>query len=159
MTFEEDLIYANKILRIRTMLENQTYISNPHIRHNGNRYEILEYHMQRENGDDLVIGFHELRKDALNTNCYVDGALLLYNNNKTGRMQIPHTKKTSGGVYRYNTVELTEEWHFQQSLILKPDVLTATVVFNILDNVPTYYNYFHLNIRHVDEIIMRSKQP
>lgn len=154
MTFEEDLAYANKVLRIRTMLEKKTYTSNPRFRHFSIRPDVFEYHMKRGYGDEIVIGYHEKRQDAKHINFY-SWELLIYNNSKRDRMQVPYVQPS----FRYQTDELCEEWHFQQSLIHEPDVLTGIVVFNVLDSVPTEFDYFQLKVRHLDDIIRRLELP
>lgn len=150
MTFEEDLAFANKILRVRTILENQTYLSNPRFRHFSMRPDVFEYHMKRGYGDEIVIGYHEKRQDAKHINFYA-WETLIYNNAKLNTMQVPYVHQR----FKYHTDELCEEWHFQQSLICEPDVLTGMVVFNVLDSVPTDFDYFQLKVRHLDDIIMR----
>jgi|SRR6478609_3717058 len=154
MTFEEDLEYAHKVLRVRTILENQTYLSNSRFRHFSLRPDVFEYHMKRGVGDEIVIGYHEKRQDAKHIN-YYSWELLIYNNSKLNRMQIPMTNKA----FMYQTDELCEEWHFQQSLVHEPDVLTGMVIFNVLDSVPTDFDYFQLKVRNLDDIIMRYELP
>lgn len=150
MTFEEDLAYANKILRVRTILEQQTYTSNPRFRHFSLRPDVFEYHMKRGYGDEIVIGYHEKRQEAKHINFY-SWETLIYNNTKLDRMQVPYVR----GMNRYQVNELCEEWHFQQSLVCDPDVLTGMVVFNVLDSVQTDFDYFQLKVRHLDDIIRR----
>lgn len=150
MTFEEDLEYAHKVLRVRTILETQSYLTNPRFRHFSLRPDVFEYHMKRGFGDEIVIGYHEKRQDVKHINFYY-WELLIYNNSKLDRMQVPYVQNS----YRYKTDELCEEWHFQQSLIHKPDVLRGMVVFNILDTVPTKFEYFQLKAQYLDDIIMR----
>lgn len=154
MTFEEDLEYAHKVLRVRNILEHQTYTPNPRFRHFSLRPDVFEYHMKRGHGDEIVIGYHEKRQDALHINFY-SWETLIYNNSKRDRMQFPYLP----AAFRYQTNELCEEWHFQQSLLHEPDVLTGMVVFNILDSVPTDFDYFQLNVRHLEDIIMRYELP
>lgn len=148
MTFEEDLEYAHKVLRVRTILETQSYLTNPRFRHFSAWFDVFEYHMKRGHSDEVVIGYHEKRQESSHVNFYARG-LLIYNNSKRDRVQFPSLH----GTFRYQTDELCEEWHFQQSLIHKPAVLRGMVVFNILDTVPTQFEYFHLKAQYLDDII------
>lgn len=152
MTFEEDLAHAYKILRVRTLMEDKTLLSHPDFRSFSLRPDVFEYHMNRRH-DEVVIGYHEKRQDAIHIN-YSSWDMLIYNNSKLDRMQVPgeHTK------YRYQT-ELCEEWHFQESCLYSPEIVTAKVVFNILDSVPTEFEYFQLKVRLLDDIIWRYELP
>lgn len=152
-SFEEDLAHAYKILRVRTLMEDKQLLSKPHFRAFSMRDDVFEYHMKRGHGDEVVIGYHEKRQAAKHIN-YYSWDMLIYNNSKRDMMQVPGecTK------YRYQT-ELCEEWHFQESLLYSPEIMTAKVIFNILDSVPTEFDYFQLKVRHLDDIIRRYELP
>lgn len=153
MTFEEDLAYANKVLRIRTMMEDKTLLANPRFRTFSLRPDVYEFHMKRGYGDEIVIGYQEKQDEAICTNWYSWDTLVLNPNNNL--LQI-------GGLsnaFRIHDDELTEEWHFQHSLLMPSDVLTGMMTIMLLRTVPTEFDYFQLKVRHLDDIIMRYELP
>ena len=153
MTFEEDLSYANKILRVRTLMEDKSLLMNPRFRIFSLRPDVFEFHMKRGHGDEIVIGYQEKRDEACCTNWYSWDTLVL--NPKNNILQIGGLAKA----FRIHDDELTEEWHFQNSLLLEPDVLRGMMTVMLLRTVPTDFDYFQLKVRHVDDIIRRYELP
>lgn len=153
MTFEEDLAYAHKVLRVRNILETQSYLSNPRFRHFSLRPDIFEYHMKRGHGDEIVIGYHEKRYGAGCPNWYSWDTLVV--NPLNNFLQIGGLTKA----YLVHDDELTEEWHFQNSLLMEPDALTGLMTVTMLRTVPTKFEYFQLKVRHLDDIIQRYELP
>lgn len=153
MTFEEDLAYANKVLRIRTMMEDKTLLANPRFRTFSLHPDVYEFHMKRGYGDEIVIGYQEKRDEVSCSNWY-SWDTLVFNPNNTF-LQI-------GGLVKGYTIydePVSEEWHFQNSLLMEPDVLTGMMTVMLLRTVPTEFDYFQLKIRHLDDIIRRSELP
>lgn len=153
MTFEEDLAYAYKVLRIRTMMEDKSLLMNPRFRTFSLRPDVFEFHMKRGPEDEIVIGYQEKRDEANCTNWY-SWDTLVFNPNNTF-LQI-------GGLAKGFTIhddEVSEEWHFQNSLLVDSDVLTGMMTVMLLRTVPTEFDYFQLKVRHIDDIIQRYELP
>ena len=152
MTFEEDLAYAHKVLRIRTMMEDKTLLSNNRFYTFSMRPDVFEFHMNRFH-DEIVIGYQEKRQDAECVNWYSWDTLVANPNNNY--LQIGGLGKK----FKIHDDEMSEEWHFQNSLLMEPDVLTGMVTMTLLRTVPTEFEYFQLKVRHIDDIIQRYELP
>lgn len=153
MTFEEDLAYAHKVLRVRTMMEDKTLLSNERFSSFSMREEVFEFHMKRSPIDVIVIGYQEKRPDASCINWYSWDTLVA--NPLNNYLQIGGLGKR----FKIHDDEMSEEWHFQNSLLMEPDVLTGMVTMTLLRTVPTEFEYFQLKVRHINDIIQRYELP
>lgn len=152
-SFEEDLAYAYKVLRIRTMMEDKSLLMNQRFRTFSLRPDVYEFHMKRGYGDEIVIGYQEKRDEVSCANLYSWDTLVVNPHNNL--LQIGGLSQA----YRIHDEEVSEEWHFQHSLLMPSDVLTGMMTVMLLRTVPTDFDYFQLKVRHLDDIIMRYELP
>ena len=150
--FEEDLEYANKILRIRSAMIDGSIVEKDGIRSFSLRPDVFEYHMEL-GSSEVVIGYLENRDEYSRSN-YVSWDAIYYDQRSqyfSGTAFSDHP----GSSYYICDENMDEAWYFQKSLIMDPTVLRAAVVFNILRTVKSKYQYFQLRTRNIETIIER----
>lgn len=148
-SFEEDLEYANKILRVRTMMEDKTLLAHPDFLVKTVQGDVLEFLMKDDSEVYNVIGYMYNRAEPDAINWF--GVISLNVNYLNHTINVIRSA-SSYPIYDY---DLSEEWHFQQSLVVDPVALRGMVVIKLLHSVPSNKDYFKFRLRHLDEIIRK----
>lgn len=154
MTFEEDLEYANKVLRIREALISGDIlkcrgIQNFKMNKDCNEYSISLPHKK------YVFAYLEEREDEGQT--FIGSSRIIYAP-ATKYFNVPFQPGTESGseTYLVNDDPIDEGWYFQRQLILSDTVLKASVIVKTLNSVSMApYKYYSLHTEHIDEILKR----
>jgi|AGFS01.1.fsa_nt_gi hypothetical protein len=147
--YEEDLEYANKVLRIREALISGDLLKARGIQNFKMNKDCNEYTIQLGDGFNPVFSYLEEREDEGST--FIGSSRIIY---------APHTKYFKV-MYNPNTYEVSDDpidegWYFQRQLLLQDEVLKAAVIVKTLNSVPMApYKYFSVHTEFIDEVLKR----
>lgn len=151
-SFEEDLKFANQILRIRTAAVDGTLFKDVAFKFHdlgGGRFEITFDHNNRIS----TIGYLENRDDAFQTS-YSGYARISYNSQKD-----TYTVIGSEEDYRFLPTAPDEAWYFQESLIYNDEILRGAIIMKTLAATPMPgFKQFIVMPMLLDKILTRMDQ-
>lgn len=150
-SFEKDMEYANKILRIRSAMEDGSIVEKDGIHSFSMNSSVFEYHMEFC-GEAVVIGYLERRIQT--SEIWVSWDAIYYDY-RTTHIRYPVNPTNPSEMIKIDDDVIDEAWYFQNSLVYNPDVLRAVMVVKTLHSVESKYEYFQLKTRHIDNIIQR----
>lgn len=151
-SFEEDLAYANKILRIRnaiidgTIFNDNAFVCNKMM---GDNYEIT---FDYQGGCGVTpIAYFENRDESKDNSSYTDRARM-----KINQASNEYTVEGDTTIYTFLPTAPDEAWYFQASLIISDKALLGAVIMKTMVTNPMQrFGQFIFMPFHLDCIIKR----